>query len=92
VLIVGRRCAVHKRRHLRAQIRDGDELFQHILWQNVGVAGLFDVVARHVDVIGSQMQIGRRDRTNTPIGFRSKRLFCKKKNTTLIFKNTAHKQ
>lgn len=43
--------AVHVAGNLRPQIRYADELLQHVLGQNVGVAGLFDIIGRHIDVL-----------------------------------------
>jgi len=44
--------------NLCSQIRDGHKLFEDILWKNVCVACLFDVIRRHIDVICTQMEIG----------------------------------
>ena len=41
--------------HLGSEIRDDDELLEHVLGQNVRVAGLLDVVRRDVDVVGAEM-------------------------------------
>lgn len=46
--------------YLCPQVRDADELLQDVLGQDVGVARLLDVIRRHVDVVGPQMEVGRR--------------------------------
>lgn len=47
--------------HLSTQVRDADELLQYILRQNVSVSGFFNVIRRHVDMVGTQVQVGCRD-------------------------------
>ena len=49
---------MNKTTNLCSQIGDSHELFQDILWKNVCVACLFDVIRRHIDVICTQMEIG----------------------------------
>jgi len=49
---------MNKTTNLRSQIRDSHKLFEDILWKNVRVACLFDVIRRHIDVICTQMEIG----------------------------------
>lgn len=39
--------------HLSTQVRDADELLQHVLRQNVSVSSFFDVIRRHIDVVGT---------------------------------------
>lgn len=53
--------------NLSTQIRDDDELLQHVLGQNVGVARLLDVVGGHVDVVGTQVQVGGGNGTHSPL-------------------------
>ena len=44
-----------------------DELFEHVLGQDVGVARLGALVGRHVDVRGAQVQVGGRDGAHAPV-------------------------
>lgn len=64
--------------HLSAQIGDDDKLLENVLGKNVGVAGVFDVVGVDVNVLRAQMQVGRADRSHSPLGTRSKRLALKR--------------
>ena len=41
--------------NLRSQIGDGNEFLEQVLWQDVGVAALLDVVRANVDVVRTQM-------------------------------------
>ena len=68
--VVGRTDAVHVAGDLAAQVGDGDELLEHVLGQDVGEAGLLDVVGRDVDVVGAQVEIGGRYGAHTPLGLR----------------------
>lgn len=42
------------------QIGDADELLENVLGQDVGVTCLLDVIRGHIDVVGSEMQVGSR--------------------------------
>jgi hypothetical protein len=64
----------YKKRYLRAQIRDNDELLKDILRQDVRVSRVLDVVRVNVDVLRAQMQIRRADRAHAPFRARRKRL------------------
>lgn len=44
--------------HLCSQIWDANELLEDVLGQDVGVARLLDVIRRHIDVVGSEMEVG----------------------------------
>lgn len=41
--------------YLRSQIRNGNELLQHVLRQDVSVPGFFDIVRTDVDVVGPKV-------------------------------------
>ena len=43
--------------YLRSKIRDGNETFEDVLWEDVGVTCLLDVIRRHVDVVSSKVKI-----------------------------------
>jgi len=58
---------MNKTTNLCSQIRDGHKLFEDILWKNVCVACLFDVIRRHIDVICTQMEIGCWYGTDPPL-------------------------
>jgi len=60
--------------YLSSEIRDDDELLEDVLGQDVRVASFFDVVRRHVDVIGTEVEIGGRDSTDSPLRLRCERL------------------
>ncbi len=68
--VVSRADSVHVAGDLTAQIRNGDELLEDVLGQDVRVACLLDVVRGHVNVIGAQVEIGGRDRSHAPLGLR----------------------
>ena len=53
--------------YLGAEVGDNDELLQDVLGEDVGVAGLLDVVRRHVDVVGAQVQVGGGDGSDAPL-------------------------
>ena len=59
--VVRRREAIQVSRYLGPQVRDHDEFLQNVLGEDVGVARLLDVVGGHVDVVGAQVKIGRRN-------------------------------
>ena len=65
--------AVQVAGYLAAQVRDGDELFENVLGQNVGEAGLFDVVRGDVDVVGAQVEVRGRDGAHAPFCLRRER-------------------
>ena len=44
--------------YLCSQIRDGDELLKHVFGEDVGVASLLDIIRGHIDVVGTQVQVG----------------------------------
>ena len=46
--------------YLCSQIWDADELLEDVLGQDVGVSRLLDVIRWHVDVVGSEMEVGGR--------------------------------
>lgn len=46
--------------HLCSKIWDANELLEDVLRQDVGVARLLDVIRRHIDVVCSEMEVGRR--------------------------------
>ncbi len=58
--------------YLSPQIRDGDELLEDILRQDVRVAILLDVVRADINVVRSEVQIGRRDGSHTPLRLAAK--------------------
>ena len=58
---------------MRSQVGDDDELLEHVLGQDVGVARLFDVVRGDVDVIGTEMQVGGGNGSHPPLGLGRKR-------------------
>ena len=71
--IIGRRDSVEVSRDLRSQIGDDDELLENVLWEDVSVTGLLDVVGGDVDVIGPEMQIGGGNGADSPLGLRGER-------------------
>ena len=48
-------------RYLGPQVWDHDKFLQDVLGEDVGVASLFDVVGGDVDVVGAEVEIGRRN-------------------------------
>ena len=60
--------------HLCSQIRNDDELLQHILGQNVSEPRFLDIIGRYVNMIGSQVEIRRRYCSHSPLGFRRERV------------------
>merc|ERR1712078_200580 len=65
--VVLRGDAVEETTDLRAQVRDGDELSEHVLGDDVGEARLLDVLAIDVDVVDTEVQIASRDGPRTPV-------------------------
>ena len=65
--VIGRTDAIQIASYLTSQIRNGNKLFKHIFGQNVSEPGLFDIIWAHVNVVGSQMQIGGWYSANTPL-------------------------
>ena len=59
--------------YLSSEIRDGDELLEDVLGQDVGIPSLLDVVGRHVDMVGPEMQICGRYCPYTPLRFGGER-------------------
>jgi len=55
--------------YLRSEIGDDNELLEYIFRQNVCVTSLLYIIAGHIDMVGSQMQIGGRYGSYTPFGF-----------------------
>jgi len=55
---------------LCSKIRYDDEFLQNVLGQNVCVSSLFDVVRRHIDVVGTEVEVGGRDGTDSPLRLR----------------------
>ena len=55
--VVWWRDTVQIARDLGSQVGNHDKLLEHVLGQDVGVAGLLDIVAAHVDVVGSQVEV-----------------------------------
>ena len=75
--VVRRADAVHVPRDLRPQIRDGDELLEHVFRQDVRVPRLLDVVQLDVNVVDAEVQIRRADGANAPVRLASEsRLFA----------------
>ena len=72
--IVRRTDAVQVAGDLGAQVRNGHKLLQHVLGQNVRVARLLDVVRRHVDVVGAQVEVGGRNGPDAPLRLGAERL------------------
>mmetsp|Transcript_39065 Transcript_39065/g.93686 ORF Transcript_39065/g.93686 Transcript_39065/m.93686 type:complete len:373 (-) Transcript_39065:1226-2344(-) len=68
--VVRRRHAEQVARHLRAQVRDGDEALEHVLRQDVSDAVVAHAVVRHVDVPRAQVQVRGRQRALPPVGAR----------------------
>mmetsp|Transcript_22047 Transcript_22047/g.55882 ORF Transcript_22047/g.55882 Transcript_22047/m.55882 type:complete len:336 (+) Transcript_22047:760-1767(+) len=66
--VVGRRDAVHVAHDLGAQVCDAHELLEHVLGEHVRVAALRAVVRAHVDVGRAQVQVGRGDGADAPVG------------------------
>ena len=60
--------------YLSAEVRDDDKLLEHILGQDVGEPSFLDVIRGDIDVVGTEVQVGRRDRTHTPLRLRRERL------------------
>ncbi len=52
---------------LCAEVRDDDELLEHVLGQDVGEASLLDVIRGHVDVVGAEVEVGGGDGPHTPL-------------------------
>ena len=61
-------------RYLGAEVGDDDELLEDVLGEDVGVAGLLDVVRRDVDVVGAQVQVGGGDGSDAPLSLGRERL------------------
>ena len=59
--VVGRGDAVHVPSNLGAQVRDADELLQHVLGQHIREAAVPHRLAVHVDVVHAQVQVGSAD-------------------------------
>lgn len=57
--IIGRTYAIHVASDLDAQIRDANKLLQHILRQYICVPRLLQVFRIHINVVSSQMHVGR---------------------------------
>mmetsp|Transcript_63487 Transcript_63487/g.174936 ORF Transcript_63487/g.174936 Transcript_63487/m.174936 type:complete len:276 (-) Transcript_63487:4603-5430(-) len=74
LLVIGRRDTVHIARDLRAEITDADELGENILRQYVRVARLANVIRAHVDMVGTQVEVGSRDGAHAPVGLRAESL------------------
>lgn len=72
--IVRRADAVQVAGDLGTQVRNGDKLLQYILGQNVSVARLLNIVRRHIDVVGTQMEVGGRNGSDAPLRLEGKRL------------------
>ena len=52
---------------LGTKIRYDDELLEHILGEDVSEPRLLYVVRGHIDVVGSQVQVGGRDGSHSPL-------------------------
>ena len=72
--IIRRADSVQVSGDLRSQIRNGHELLQHVLGQDVSVARLLDIVRRHVDVVGADVQVGGRNGSDAPLRLGTERL------------------
>ncbi len=57
--IVGGTNPIHKACYLGAQVGDADEFFEHVFGHDVGVATVGDVITVDVDVVDTQVQVGR---------------------------------
>ena len=66
--ILRRRNTIQESRDLSSQVRDGDELLEKVLGEDVGVAFLLDVVGRDEHILGSEVQVGCSDRPDPPVG------------------------
>ena len=56
--------------YLSAEVGDDDELLEDVLGEDVGVAGLLDIVGGHVDVVSAQVQVGSGDGSDAPFCLR----------------------
>mmetsp|Transcript_8475 Transcript_8475/g.28819 ORF Transcript_8475/g.28819 Transcript_8475/m.28819 type:complete len:688 (+) Transcript_8475:1085-3148(+) len=65
--VVGRAHAVHVAHHLRAEVRDADELLEEVLGEHVRVAVLRAVLGAHVDVGRAEVQVGGGDGAHAPV-------------------------
>ena len=70
--VVCRRNAIQVSRDLSSQVGNHHKLLQDVFRQDVSVAGLLDIVRRHIDVICPQVEVGRRDGPHPPLGFAGK--------------------
>ena len=59
---------------LCAQVRNDDEFLEDVFREDVCEASFLDVVRRDVDVVGSQVEVGGRDGSNSPLRCRRERL------------------
>mmetsp|Transcript_15391 Transcript_15391/g.46046 ORF Transcript_15391/g.46046 Transcript_15391/m.46046 type:complete len:443 (-) Transcript_15391:2814-4142(-) len=66
--VVWRADAVHVTCNLGSQIGDADKLLENVLRHHVRIASLTNVLRVHVDVIGTEMEIGGRNGTHAPVG------------------------
>ena len=71
---VWRRRAIHVARDLRPQIRDTDELLEHVLRQHVRQAAVLQVLRIDIDVVHPQVKVGRRDGSHAPLCLAPERL------------------
>lgn len=60
--------------YLCSQVRDHDELLQNVFGQNIREPSLLDIIWRHVDVIGPEVQIRSGDRSDSPLRLGRERL------------------
>ena len=72
--ILRRRNTIQEPRDLCSQVRDGDELLEKVLGEDVGVPLLLDVVGRDEDILGSEVQVGCGDGPHPPVGLAGKGL------------------
>ena len=72
--VVRRRDTIDVGGNLGAQVRDANELLQHVLGHDVGEAGLADVLAVDVDVVDAQVQVGGGDGAHAPVRLGPKHL------------------
>mmetsp|Transcript_98960 Transcript_98960/g.262867 ORF Transcript_98960/g.262867 Transcript_98960/m.262867 type:complete len:658 (-) Transcript_98960:4864-6837(-) len=72
--VIRRRDAIEIGGNLRPQVADADERLQDVLWHDIRVASLADVLAVDVQVVRPQVQGRCADRPDTPLCARRKRL------------------
>ena len=53
--------------HLGSKVRYDDKFLQDIFGEDVGEAGLLDVIRGNIDVVGTQVEVGGRDGPHTPL-------------------------